>query len=62
MDDDEAVMNQKLLRKSTRSRKFLFSDSMFHAWHCFSLVLRNKTTVDFVVQDNEQLMSILHIL
>jgi len=35
---------------------------MFYAWNCVSLLMRNKTTVDFVIRDNYELMSFLHVL
>ena len=35
---------------------------MFYAWECVSLVLMNNTTVDLVIKDNFQLMSLLHVL
>ena len=35
---------------------------MFYAWECVSVVLSNRTTVDFVIKDSALLMCLLHVL
>jgi len=35
---------------------------MFYAWECLSLVLKNRSTIDFVIKDNKDLMCLLHVL
>ena len=38
-------------------------DSMFYAWECVSLVIASsRTSVDFVVKDNTDLMCLLHVI
>ena len=47
--------NDPKTQKSKHIKKlktFSASDEFFYAWECVSLVLANRTTVDFVVKDN----------
>ena len=38
-------------------------DTMFYAWECVSLVMgSSRTSVDFVVKDNTDLMCLLHVI
>ena len=34
----------------------------YYAWDCVSLVLKNHTTVDLVIEDNNDRMAFLHVL
>ena len=53
------------INKTSRIEKlktFTASDEFFYAWECMSLVMANRTTVDFVIKDNFQMMCLLHVL
>ena len=50
------------MNKSRELNAFVISDSMFFAWECVSLILSNRTTVDFVIKENYSLMVFLHLV
>lgn len=38
------------------------SDRQFHAWECVSIIRSNRSTLDFVIKDNYDLMCFMHVL
>ena len=43
-------------------KTLLGPDHKFYAWECVSLITVDHTSVDFVIRDKTDLMSLLHIL
>ena len=52
MEQDEYQKRQKKFNQSKELQHFMISDSMFFAWECVSIILKNRTTIDFVIKDN----------
>ena len=62
MEQDEYQKRQKKFNQSKELQHFMISDSMFFAWECVSIILKNRTTIDFVIKDNYSLMVFLHLV
>ena len=55
-------MSTARLTSEGNENMFKKMQSFYYAWDCISLVLKSHTTVDLVIEDNNDRMALLHVL
>ena len=53
--------NKQMALRKLKTMKLSKVDDLFYSWECVSLVL-DTSTVDFVIKDTQNMLSLLHVL